>query len=131
MASRNMTTAIRASRTISATSRLTPYVVRSFVTTMPALAAVTASIGKTKSVDGPEVSSYPAPKHLKVPSGLTPQQVFSYQMNLLSREIKTVSECLNSRIADAFALFVKTKNYHWHVSGSHFRGTSHEIHTHL
>jgi len=104
-----MTTAIRASRTISATSRLTPYVVRSFVTTRPALAAVTASIGKTKSVDGPEVSSYPAPKHLKVPSGLTPQQ------------IKTVSECLNSRIADAFALFVKTKNYHWHVSGSHFR----------
>lgn len=28
---------------------------------------------------------------------------------------------INPLIADAFALFVKTKNYHWHLSGSHFR----------
>jgi starvation-inducible DNA-binding protein len=28
---------------------------------------------------------------------------------------------LNPLVADAFALYVKTKNYHWHVFGSHFR----------
>lgn len=28
---------------------------------------------------------------------------------------------LNPLVADAFALYVKTKNFHWHMSGSHFR----------
>ena len=41
----------------------------------PAFVAVTTSIGKTKGVEGPDVSSYPPPKHLKVPSGLSPEQV--------------------------------------------------------
>ena len=30
-------------------------------------------------------------------------------------------EALNALIADAFALYVKTKNFQWHVSGPHFR----------
>ncbi len=28
---------------------------------------------------------------------------------------------LNALVADAFALYVKTKNFHWHISGPHFR----------
>ena len=28
---------------------------------------------------------------------------------------------LNKLVADAFALYVKTKNFHWHMSGPHFR----------
>ncbi|GAB3687102.1 DNA starvation/stationary phase protection protein [Spirosoma flavus] len=32
-----------------------------------------------------------------------------------------VAEALNRLVADAFALYIKTKNYHWHVSGRHFR----------
>jgi starvation-inducible DNA-binding protein len=32
-----------------------------------------------------------------------------------------VSEGLTKLLADVFALFVKTKNFHWHVSGPHFR----------
>ncbi|GAB3500513.1 DNA starvation/stationary phase protection protein [Spirosoma knui] len=32
-----------------------------------------------------------------------------------------VTEALNALVADAFALYIKTKNYHWHVSGRHFR----------
>lgn len=32
-----------------------------------------------------------------------------------------VTEVINPLVADAFALFVKTKNFHWHVSGSHYR----------
>lgn len=32
-----------------------------------------------------------------------------------------IAECINPLIADAFALYVKTKNYHWHMSGSHYR----------
>ena len=30
-------------------------------------------------------------------------------------------EALNGALADTFALYVKTKNFHWHVSGPHFR----------
>jgi starvation-inducible DNA-binding protein len=32
-----------------------------------------------------------------------------------------MSAALNTLVADAFALYVKTKNFHWHVSGRHFR----------
>jgi len=32
-----------------------------------------------------------------------------------------IEKCINPLVADAFALFVKTKNFHWHLSGSHYR----------
>src|SRR5260221_12702310 len=32
-----------------------------------------------------------------------------------------ISGALNALLADMFALYVKTKNFHWHVSGPHFR----------
>jgi starvation-inducible DNA-binding protein len=34
---------------------------------------------------------------------------------------KDSSAALNGILADTFALYVKTKNFHWHVSGPHFR----------
>jgi len=34
---------------------------------------------------------------------------------------KDLSGALNILLADLFALYVKTKNFHWHVSGPHFR----------
>ena len=35
--------------------------------------------------------------------------------------VDKISTALNTLLADAFALYVKTKNFHWHVSGRHFR----------
>ena len=35
--------------------------------------------------------------------------------------VDKVSASLNTLLADAFALYLKTKNFHWHVSGRHFR----------
>lgn len=32
-----------------------------------------------------------------------------------------IADNINPLVADAFALYVKTKNFHWHMSGSHFR----------
>lgn len=32
-----------------------------------------------------------------------------------------IANNINILVADAFALYVKTKNFHWHVTGSHFR----------
>ena len=34
---------------------------------------------------------------------------------------RDVSRALNMLLADLFALYLKTKNFHWHVSGPHFR----------
>lgn len=35
--------------------------------------------------------------------------------------VPAISEALNRLIADAIALYLKTKNYHWHLAGQHFR----------
>jgi starvation-inducible DNA-binding protein len=35
--------------------------------------------------------------------------------------VQAISAALNTLLADAFALYLKTKNFHWHVSGPHFR----------
>jgi len=34
---------------------------------------------------------------------------------------RDISAALNGLLADAFALYLKTKNFHWHMSGPHFR----------
>jgi starvation-inducible DNA-binding protein len=41
--------------------------------------------------------------------------------NFSAEEIKNVSSVLNALLADVFALYLKTKNFHWHMSGPHFR----------
>jgi starvation-inducible DNA-binding protein len=50
-----------------------------------------------------------APPELDTPSDLPPKAVAE------------ISEALNGILADSFALYLKTKNFHWHVSGPHFR----------
>ena len=55
------------------------------------------------------IKSYPAPPPLATPTDLKPN------------EVQAVVEAVNPLIADAYALYLKTKNYHWHVAGSHFR----------
>jgi len=54
------------------------------------------------------VRSFPAPPPLATPTDLRPV------------EVQAVVETVNPLIADAYALYVKTKNYHWHLAGSHF-----------
>lgn len=41
--------------------------------------------------------------------------------DLKSNDVRDVSAALNALLADVFALYLKTKNFHWHVSGVHFR----------
>jgi len=40
---------------------------------------------------------------------------------ILTNAPTTVADALNGILADSFALYLKTKNFHWHVSGPHFR----------
>ena len=40
----------------------------------------------------------------------------------LSEEARdAIAQAVNPLVADAFALYVKTKNYHWHMLGAHYR----------
>lgn len=41
--------------------------------------------------------------------------------DLSTNATKDVSAALTTLLADVFALYLKTKNFHWHVSGPHFR----------
>lgn len=41
--------------------------------------------------------------------------------DLKNNATKSVAEALNGVLADSYALYFKTKNFHWHVSGPHFR----------
>jgi len=41
--------------------------------------------------------------------------------DLKAKGIAEISKALNALLADAFALYLKTKNFHWHVSGPNFR----------
>ncbi len=36
-------------------------------------------------------------------------------------EVKNISSVLNALLADVYALYLKTKNFHWHMNGPHFR----------
>src|SRR5437868_5868891 len=63
----------------------------------------------TQTQQNSRVTSFPAPPQLATVTDLT------------SQESQAITEALNPLIADLFALYVKTKNFHWHMSGSHFR----------
>src|SRR5688500_3292719 len=41
--------------------------------------------------------------------------------DLDNEAVQEISAALNTILADSFALYLKTKNFHWHVSGPHFR----------
>jgi starvation-inducible DNA-binding protein len=41
--------------------------------------------------------------------------------DLSAAAIKDIAGAMNAILADVFALYLKTKNFHWHMSGPHFR----------
>jgi starvation-inducible DNA-binding protein len=46
---------------------------------------------------------------IELPRGLSPDQTAE------------IGQTLNALLADVFALYLKTKNFHWHMAGPHFR----------
>ena len=46
---------------------------------------------------------------------------FDTPTDLSPEAVRQISAALNALLADIFALYLKTKNFHWHVSGPHFR----------
>jgi len=50
-----------------------------------------------------------------------PKPALATPTDLTSNSAIGVADALNGILADSFALYFKTKNFHWHVSGPHFR----------
>jgi starvation-inducible DNA-binding protein len=47
--------------------------------------------------------------------------LFTIPTALSENAVHDISEALKLLLSDAFALYLKTKNFHWHMSGPHFR----------
>lgn len=59
-----------------------------------------------------------APKKAK--SSTVPKELAT-TTDLKTDEVAAIAQAVNPLIADAFAAYIKTKNFHWHLSGPHFR----------
>src|ERR1700691_5139481 len=53
--------------------------------------------------------------------GARQQAALATPSDLGPEAVKHISGALNVLLADVFALYIKTKNFHWHMSGPHFR----------
>jgi starvation-inducible DNA-binding protein len=51
----------------------------------------------------------------------TSRAALSTPSDISKNATAAIAEELNKLVADNFALYVKTKNFHWHMSGPHFR----------
>jgi len=49
------------------------------------------------------------------------QKALATPTDLKAAATKDISGAMNAILADVFALYLKTKNFHWHMSGPHFR----------
>src|SRR6201994_4047779 len=49
------------------------------------------------------------------------QAPLSTPSDLDAKAVRDITGALNALLADVFSLYIKTKNFHWHMSGPHFR----------
>lgn len=61
----------------------------------------------------PKNAAAPAKEHLN--------PVLEVPTDLSTEGVAEISAALRETLADVFALYVKTKNFHWHMTGRHFR----------
>ena len=52
---------------------------------------------------------------------MSKKDVLQTPTDLKHKGVEEISKSLRELLADVFALYVKTKNFHWHMSGPHFR----------
>jgi starvation-inducible DNA-binding protein len=64
---------------------------------------------KTATTNTTQTRKHKQPRALTTPTDLSEEAV------------RDISGGMNAILADVFALYLKTKNFHWHLSGPHFR----------
>ena len=58
------------------------------------------------------------------------QRPLTVHSDLQADAVRDISSGVNAILADVFALYLKTKNFHWHMSGPHFRDYHHMLDEH-
>jgi len=61
------------------------------------------------------------PKNAAAPAKEHQNPVLKVPTDLSDEGVAEISAALRETLADVFALYVKTKNFHWHMTGRHFR----------
>src|ERR1700723_3629723 len=77
--------------------------------TFVSLILYTSIVNEESNTMNARVTEHARRRPASMPSGFEPGAVAK------------ISASLTALLADVFALYVKTKNFHWHVSGPHFR----------
>ena len=62
-----------------------------------------------------------APKQQTASGARAQRRPLATPTDLGSEATRDISSAMNGILADVFALYLKTKNFHWHMSGPHFR----------
>ena len=52
---------------------------------------------------------------------MTTQIAMAQNATTARQAVNEISEMLKQLLADAFTLYLKTKGFHWHITGRHFR----------
>jgi len=82
---------------------------------------INAHEARNKSSNGVEVDGVEVGIMLSVSPGQPVPVELATPTDLSADAVPVVTEALNGLIADTFALYVKTKNFHWHLATRHFR----------
>jgi starvation-inducible DNA-binding protein len=69
----------------------------------------------------PAMKSPAKPAMKSITNTASAPQTLATPTDLGAEQVRAISECVNILIADTLALYLKTKNFHWHLSGSHFK----------
>jgi starvation-inducible DNA-binding protein len=79
-------------------------------------------LAQKKMVSMDSIKAHGVPRKLDGFNGQkgTPREL-STPSDLSEKGRQEIAKVINPLVADSFALYVKTKNFHWHLSGPHFR----------
>lgn len=80
-----------------------------------------ASSSKSKSTAALNPKEQSTQKKNVVAAGKTVRRPLATPSDLSSEAPKNIGGAMNGILADVFALYLKSKNFHWHMSGPHFR----------
>jgi starvation-inducible DNA-binding protein len=61
------------------------------------------------------------PKEAATPAKKQPQAMHEIPASLDREGVAEITTALRQLLADTFTLYLKTKNFHWHMTGQHFR----------
>src|SRR5580704_18106910 len=61
------------------------------------------------------------PKEAAIQAKEKPQATHEIPTDLNREGVAEITTALRQLLADTFALYLKTKNFHWHMTGQHFR----------